>query len=512
MPTVSALPAVSQAPGRRRRLRRPLRGDQAAGGRRDRLPGHREGRRRRRHLARQHLPRRRLRRPEPALLVLLRAQPRLVDVVLPAAGDPGLPPARRRARPARCDRFRFSTPRWSRAAWDDDGPALAVVETSARRGSPRPPWSSAPAGSPSRGCPTSRASTTSPGDALPLRPLGPRRRPRRQAGRGHRHRRLGDPDRAGAAGAGRRTSTSTSAPRRTCSRATTGTTAGSRSSRCATCRACRRPTGPAIYWGREGYVPGFTLAAEAGAGRRSGWRCANLAKGVHRPRAAGAGSRRTFEIGCKRILISNTYYPALAADNVEVVTDRIARVTGDARRHRATAPSARSTCSSSPPASSPPSCRSPSASPAARAGRWPSTWRRGRHGGVQGHHRARASRTCSCSSAPTPAWATPAWSSSSSRRWTTSATRSAPCDAHRYAAVEPTPGRARGAWNDDLQRRMGRTVWSTGGCSSWYLDEHGRNTVLWPRTTVRVPQAAGALRRGGVRRRRSPDHRAPPPP
>ncbi len=31
---------------------------------------------------------------------------------------------------------------------------------------------------------------------------------------------------------------------------------------------------------------------------------------------------------------------------------------------------------------------------------------------------------------------------------------------------------------------MRRTVWSTGGCASWYLDAHGRNTVLWPRTTV----------------------------
>jgi cyclohexanone monooxygenase len=26
-------------------------------------------------------------------------------------------------------------------------------------------------------------------------------------------------------------------------------------------------------------------------------------------------------------------------------------------------------------------------------------------------------------------------------------------------------------------------VWSTGGCSSWYLDEHGHNTTLWPRST-----------------------------
>jgi cyclohexanone monooxygenase len=32
---------------------------------------------------------------------------------------------------------------------------------------------------------------------------------------------------------------------------------------------------------------------------------------------------------------------------------------------------------------------------------------------------------------------------------------------------------------------MQRTVWSTGGCSSWYLDAHGRNTTLWPRTTYK---------------------------
>ncbi len=37
-----------------------------------------------------------------------------------------------------------------------------------------------------------------------------------------------------------------------------------------------------------------------------------------------------FEIGCKRVLRSNTYYPALAADNIELVTDPIAKVTGNA--------------------------------------------------------------------------------------------------------------------------------------------------------------------------------------
>jgi cyclohexanone monooxygenase len=51
------------------------------------------------------------------------------------------------------------------------------------------------------------------------------------------------------------------------------------------------------------------------------------------------------------------------------------------------------------------------------------------------------------------------------------------------ASVEPIPEIA-DRWNHSLQKRMGRTVWTTGGCQSWYLDSHGRNTTLWPRSTA----------------------------
>ena len=51
------------------------------------------------------------------------------------------------------------------------------------------------------------------------------------------------------------------------------------------------------------------------------------------------------------------------------------------------------------------------------------------------------------------------------------------------ACVEPSRA-AQDSFNVSLQRRMRRTVWSTGGCASWYLDAHGRNTALWPRSTV----------------------------
>ncbi|MER7398021.1 NAD(P)/FAD-dependent oxidoreductase [Streptomyces sp. NPDC000151] len=39
------------------------------------------------------------------------------------------------------------------------------------------------------------------------------------------------------------------------------------------------------------------------------------------------------------------------------------------------------------------------------------------------------------------------------------------------------------AWSAAIQKRMERTVWKTGGCDSWYLDANGRNTTVWPGTT-----------------------------
>jgi cation diffusion facilitator CzcD-associated flavoprotein CzcO len=35
-------------------------------------------------------------------------------------------------------------------------------------------------------------------------------------------------------------------------------------------------------------------------------------------------------------------------------------------------------------------------------------------------------------------------------------------------------------YNERLQKRFAGTVWTAGGCNSWYLDAEGRNTTLWP--------------------------------
>src|SRR5439155_864016 len=44
---------------------------------------------------------------------------------------------------------------------------------------------------------------------------------------------------------------------------------------------------------------------------------------------------------------------------------------------------------------------------------------------------------------------------------------------------------AQEGYNAKVQRVMGRTVWNTGGCSSWYIDRNGRNTTIWPDFTWR---------------------------
>ncbi|MBJ8343493.1 NAD(P)/FAD-dependent oxidoreductase [Antrihabitans sp. YC2-6] len=38
-------------------------------------------------------------------------------------------------------------------------------------------------------------------------------------------------------------------------------------------------------------------------------------------------------------------------------------------------------------------------------------------------------------------------------------------------------------FNDALQERLDDAVWSAGGCKSWYLDEFGKNRTLWPSFT-----------------------------
>ncbi|MCW2747474.1 MAG: 4-hydroxyacetophenone monooxygenase, partial [Nocardioidaceae bacterium] len=51
-------------------------------------------------------------------------------------------------------------------------------------------------------------------------------------------------------------------------------------------------------------------------------------------------------------------------------------------------------------------------------------------------------------------------------------------------AVEPKE-RAQVEFNEALQKKVSKGVWSQGGCTSWYLDSAGKNRTIWPGFTFR---------------------------
>nr|WP_090281563.1 NAD(P)/FAD-dependent oxidoreductase [Mycolicibacterium komanii]CRL78131.1 monooxygenase [Mycolicibacterium komanii] len=54
--------------------------------------------------------------------------------------------------------------------------------------------------------------------------------------------------------------------------------------------------------------------------------------------------------------------------------------------------------------------------------------------------------------------------------------------AEKFASVDVRP-HAEQAYNEWINDALTNTVWNSGGCSSWYLDKRGRNSVMWPTFT-----------------------------
>ncbi len=239
----------------------------------------------------------------------------------------------------------------------------------------------------------------------------------------------------------------------------------------------------AIYWGRETYVPAFTRIPKLAFPAKQ-LALLNIRRGIKDPSLRRAVTP-DYEIGCKRILISNTYYPALDAANVDLVTDPIAKVTGNAI---VTADGVERPIDVLVVATGFHTTEQP----------------------IAHHVRGRGGRTLA------EVWAasgqvaykgttingfpnlfqivgpnTGLGHSSmvfiieSQLAYITSALRTMRHDG--LATVEPKPD-VQADWNADLQRRMQPTVWNTGGCASWYLDAEGRNTTLWPRSTFAFRQ------------------------
>ncbi|MGH3412764.1 MAG: flavin-containing monooxygenase [Marmoricola sp.] len=238
----------------------------------------------------------------------------------------------------------------------------------------------------------------------------------------------------------------------------------------------------AIYWGLEARVPMFTRTP--GIGPAIGAVAQqiathNIRRGIDDPQLREAVTPH-FDIGCKRILISDDYYPALARDNVEVVTDGIAEVTptGVVTRegtHRdvdvlIVATGFHTT-------------EQPIAEHVkGRDGQTlADSWRESGQSAYKGTTVNGFPNLFQIVGPNTGlGHSSMVFIIESQIAYVVDALRTV--RDRQLASVEPTR-EAQDAWSGDLHRRMDRTVWKSGGCASWYLDAHGRNTTLWPRQT-----------------------------
>jgi cation diffusion facilitator CzcD-associated flavoprotein CzcO len=235
----------------------------------------------------------------------------------------------------------------------------------------------------------------------------------------------------------------------------------------------------AIYFGRECFVPGFTVNPRLAAPARKA-ALANIARAIDDP----ALRRRVapdYQIGCKRILISNDYYPALAQDHVDLVTDPIVRVT---ERGVVTADGTEREVDVLVVATGfytteqPIAAHIVGAEGRSLAEEWAVDGMTA-YKGTTFHGFPNLFQIVG----PNTGLGHSSMVFVIESQITYILDALAALRRRRLSSVQPTR-QAQRRWNARLQRRMRRTVWSTGGCSSWYLDSHGRNTTLWPRTTI----------------------------
>jgi cation diffusion facilitator CzcD-associated flavoprotein CzcO len=233
----------------------------------------------------------------------------------------------------------------------------------------------------------------------------------------------------------------------------------------------------AVYWARECYLLPFRFHRLSRIPQALALR--QLERQVPDPVLREQLTPR-YEIGCKRILMSDEYLPALQQPNTALITSAIERITpsgirtADGVEHRADVivwgtgfhttdlPYAE--------------------------------WVRGRGGRTLGEHwRAhgmQALRGTTVAGFPNLftllgpntilGHTSVVFMIESQIAYVMDALRT--LDDRGAVACEPAP-QAQAAFNATVQRRMRNTVWTQGGCASWYLDAHGRNTTLWPGST-----------------------------
>ena len=186
-----------------------------------------------------------------------------------------------------------------------------------------------------------------------------------------------------------------------------------------------------------------------------------------------------FTIGCKRMLISNTYFPAIARDNVDLVTDPIQRVNA----HSITTADGTErpidvliVCTGFHVTDSPTFELVHGREGESLAQMW------GREG-MSAHKGTTIHGFPNLSVLMGPATGL----GHSSMIYMIESQVNYFMDMlktkRRHGAdVAEVSARAQGEWNDWIRDRLPETVWVTG-CGSWYLDEHGNAPAVWPSWT-----------------------------
>jgi cation diffusion facilitator CzcD-associated flavoprotein CzcO len=192
----------------------------------------------------------------------------------------------------------------------------------------------------------------------------------------------------------------------------------------------------------------------------------------------------SFRLGCKRVLLSNDYYPALSQPNAEVVTDRIVKVAP----HAVVTESSDGTLSEHRVdtiifgtgfhVTDPPSA----------------AYIRGREGHTLAEHWAQRGMSAlhgmTIEGFPNLFMLVGPNTGLGHNSIVLMIEAQVGYLVDLLAAMttagvgEVEPRReVQEAYNAGLQRKLQRTVWNSGGCQSWYLDANGRNTTLWPTFT-----------------------------
>ncbi|MGH3655186.1 MAG: flavin-containing monooxygenase [Micromonosporaceae bacterium] len=199
-----------------------------------------------------------------------------------------------------------------------------------------------------------------------------------------------------------------------------------------------------------------------------------------------------FAVGCKRILISNDYYPALARDNVHVVTDGLARVTrtgivtADGVEHPVDAIIYGTGFHVSTGFED---LRITGRHGVKLRDVWAKVPSPGRTHEGSRHLRKGPEAYLGTTVAGFPnlflmlgpnsglGHSSMVFMAEAQARYISDGLRLLRRTGARHLEVR---GGVQERFNDVLQRKLSGAVWATGGCRSWYVDADGRNRTLWP--------------------------------